>query len=65
MNPGATASAGVGYGDGARGTITHVSLQDIQSGKVKLPFKSKNAESADTPSSKGKGFQRPSPPEAT
>lgn len=64
MNPGATASAGVGYGDGPRGTITHVSMQDIQSGKVKLPFKPKNAEPADSQSTKGKGFQRPNPPEA-
>jgi hypothetical protein len=61
-NPAATASAGVGYGDGPRGTITQVSLQDIESGKVKLPFKPKNQESTDSTSSKGKGFQRPNPP---
>lgn len=38
MNPAATASAGVGFGDN-RGdaTIQRVSLQDIQSGKVRLP----------------------------
>jgi shikimate kinase len=38
MNPSATALAGVGFGDN-RGdaTIKRVSMQDIQSGKVKLP----------------------------
>ena len=38
MNPSATASANVGFGDNrGAATIQTVSIQDIQSGKVKLP----------------------------
>lgn len=38
MNPSATASANVGFGDNrGSATIQTVSMQDIQSGKVKLP----------------------------
>lgn len=37
MNPAATAAADVGFGTGKKGSIEFVSIQDIQSGKVKLP----------------------------
>jgi shikimate kinase len=38
MNPAATASAGVGFGDNrGEASIQYVSMQDIQSGKIKLP----------------------------
>lgn len=36
MNPSATASLGLGFGE-QKGTIQYVSLSDIQSGKVQLP----------------------------
>lgn len=36
MNPKATAEAGVGFGEN-KGSVQYVSLQDIESGKVKLP----------------------------
>ncbi len=53
MNPSATALAGVGFGQ-RPGTVTHVALSDIQSGKIKLREYSKEESSANN----FKGFKK-------
>lgn len=65
-NPSATAAAGVGFGEGVpKGTIQHVSIQDIQSGKVQLPTSKPEStnfiptvSNENTEKKSGKGFQR-------